>query len=149
MIAILIALAAGACTGENAPAAQPSASVAPAPAPQTPDGAPTAAGPCDDAETQAEMTQCWANEQRTAERRADETMTKAVDWLRLRDQPDAVTSFQDAHAAWRAYRDAHCRAVAAVYAGGSMAPMQEAHCRAELAVERARALETILAEASL
>jgi uncharacterized protein YecT (DUF1311 family) len=148
IVAILITVAAGSCNRENGPAAEPSASIAPAPAPQTPDSTPIAAAPCDSVETQSEMTRCWADEQRAAERRVDETMTKAVDWLRLRDQPDAVARFQDAHAAWGAYRDAHCGAIAAVYAGGSMAPMQEAHCRAELAAQRTRVLDTILADAN-
>ena len=94
------------------------------------------------------MTRCWADEQRMAERRADEALAKATEWLRGRDQAGAAKMFADAQDAWTQYRETHCQAVAAVYAGGSMAPMQEAHCRADLAAQRTRALETILADAN-
>ncbi len=94
------------------------------------------------------MTRCWADEQRTAERRSDEALASAVEWLRGRDQADAAARFEKAHAAWATYRDTHCQAIAKVYAGGSMAPMQEAQCRAGLAAQRTRALETILADAN-
>ena len=146
---VLIASAAISCTGGTPPESQSVESGAAVPAPAaTGAAAPAVAGPCDSAETQADMTRCWADEQRTAERRSDEALTRAVEWLRGRDQGDAAARFEKGHAAWAAYREAHGQAVAAVYAGGSMAPMQEAQCRADLAAQRTRALETILADAN-
>ena len=155
VVVLLIACVAASCTRQTPPAAQSPDVTASSAGPQSANTAPTPGGspsldggPCDAAETQAEMTRCWADEQRAAERRADEAFREATAWLRGRDQTDAAKMFADAHASWARYRDVHCQAVAAVYAGGSMAPMQEAHCRADLAAQRTRALETILADAN-
>ena len=146
---VLIAIAAISCTSGTPPESQTVESGAAGPAPAASGApAPARAGPRDSAETQADMTRCWADEQRTAERQSEEALTRTVDWLRGRDQGDAAARFEKAHAAWAIYRDAHCQAVAAVYAGGSMAPMQEAQCRAVLAAQRTRALETILEDAN-
>ena len=146
-IAMLLAAFAivSACSRAEPPPPQPAPQPSTTPTPQT---ASPALDPCDKAETQAELNSCWSNEQREAERRADESFATVSDWLRRREQAGVLKMFEEAQAKWADYRDAHCSAVAGVYEGGSMAPMQEAHCRADLAESRRRALETAMSDAA-
>ena len=115
---------------------------APAPAPRVTD-----VDPCRTATTQAELTRCWSDESRTADTEARAAFERVTAWLRDRGSEAALRAVEDGQAAWLAYRDAHCGAVAEVYEGGSLGPMQEARCRAGLARSRHRELDTLMSDA--
>ena len=104
-------------------------------------------GPCRTATTQAELTRCWSDESRDAEAKALATFVRVAAWLRDRDSTAALRAIEDGQATWAAYRDAHCGAVAEVYEGGSLGPMQEARCRAGLARLRQRELDALMSDA--
>ena len=48
----------------------------------------------------------------------------------------------NAQRAWIKYKDAHCKAIANLYEGGSMQPMVYSGCLAELTKERTKNLQT-------
>jgi uncharacterized protein YecT (DUF1311 family) len=117
------------------------------PAPATAPGD-AATDPCRTATTQAELTRCWSDESRLAEEETRAAQARVVDWLRNRGSEASVRAIEDGQTTWAAYRDAHCAAVATVYDGGSLGPMQEARCRADLARLRQGELDTLMSDAS-
>src|SRR5262245_54383342 len=87
---------------------------------------------CDRA-TQGEMTACWGREASRNQKAATAVYERARVQLRASGAPEALRLLEESQAAWVHYRDLHCRGAAAVYEGGSLAPMIEAQCRAQLA----------------
>ena len=71
-----------------------------------------------------------------------------VAWLRTRGCVATLRAIEEGQPTWAAYRDAHCAAVAAVYDGASVGPMQEARCRAGLARLRQGELDTLMRDAN-
>ena len=104
--------------------------------------------PCGAATTQTELTRCWSVQSRQAEAEARTALTRVVAWLRDRGSAAALRAVEDGESRWIAYRDTQCAAVAAVYDGGSLGPMQEARCRAGLAEARRRELDALMADAN-
>ena len=55
---------------------------------------------------------------------------------------------EQAQAKWVEYRDTHCAAVAAIYQGGSMQPMQRDACLVRLTEQRIAELKALLPESN-
>ncbi|GGD77966.1 lysozyme inhibitor LprI family protein [Croceicoccus mobilis] len=92
-----------------------------------------AASPCDNAMTQADMNQCSMEEYEAA----DGALNAA--WADARAQAKASGTYDSlltAQRAWIAFRDAHCKAVAAPYAGGSILPLIHNRCMTRLTQTR-------------
>ena len=97
-------------------------------------------GYCATARTQMELNRCWAREADNAGRRLGATLSATLDKVAVRDK------IEQAQTKWIEYRDAHCAAVAALYEGGSMQPMQRASCVVRLTDQRIADLSAFLPE---
>ena len=98
------------------------------------------AGSCADAVTQTDLNLCSAKEYEAA----DAELNAA--WRDLRDaakQRGMFGSLLTAQRAWIPFRDAHCKAVAAQYAGGSIAPLIANRCMTELTETRTAQLRAL------
>lgn len=165
-VAVTLALAVAGCrpsastASSSAPATQPPPAPVENAAPATPPpaasnstasdaaGNTTAADPCSEAETQADLTACWTRAAAEARSRATTTYARASDWLAQRGQAGAQQRLKQAQSSWERYRTTYCAAVAAVYEGGSVAGTQQAHCEATLDTQHADQLTTLMNDAS-
>ncbi len=101
-----------------------------------------AAEDCANAEDQATMSVCAADDFKSA----DETLNSQYRDIvaRLADNADAKGLLVAAQRAWVAFRDAECAFQTSASAGGSIYPMLHAQCMATLTTERSAAFETYL-----
>ena len=83
---------------------------------------------CDAAKTATAMIQCLTAEQK----REDTLLARVEQKIRHKLGPGGGKQFDEAAAAWRAYRKAECRAMAGSYAGGTIAPIESLMCMIEL-----------------
>ena len=102
--------------------------------------------PCAEAQTQLAMSICWSNLAKNRERRVETRFSQLAAKLDRKNYPERAAAFEESQAKWRAYRDAHCRAVERLYGEGSTAPMQGASCRVRLAERREAELKSILSD---
>jgi uncharacterized protein YecT (DUF1311 family) len=93
---------------------------------------------CANAVTSREMEQCMAAELQKAEKLLDGYLVEST--RQVTKSTDARRALEAAQAAWQAYRDAHCRAVYAAYAPGSMAGLQVVRCKLQLTQRRTHEL---------
>ena len=98
--------------------------------------------PCEDAQTQADMNNCWGNEYKKADAQLNRTYQELAAIL----EADDKTELKDAENAWIKYRDAHCQFVSDQYRGGSMRPMIEAICLADVTGNRTKELRDQIKE---
>src|SRR4051812_34920902 len=104
--------------------------------------------PCAEATSQRQMTTCWSNLAKEAERNAESRFDQLRTKLAHGALAEIAPALENSQTKWREYRDAYCEAVERAYSGGSMAPMQKASCRVRVAEARdteLRALQTDLA----
>jgi uncharacterized protein YecT (DUF1311 family) len=104
--------------------------------------------PCAEAKTQRQLTTCWSNLAKEAERKAESRFTQLRTKVAGGALAEMAPALENSQTKWREYRDAYCDAVEQAYTGGSMAPMQKASCRVRVAEARdkeLRALQTDLA----
>ena len=94
--------------------------------------------PCSTATSQAQLNRCWANQADKAERRLSAALDSALAKTTVR------STAETAQEKWKEYRDAECTAVAALYEGGSMQPMQHSACLVHLTNERIAELKNIV-----
>lgn len=95
---------------------------------------------CATARSQLELNRCWAHEADIVRQRLAATLKATLDETPVRAQTE------QAQAKWVEYRDAHCAAVAAIYEGGSMQPMQRDACLVRLSEQRILELKAVLPE---
>lgn len=117
-------------------------------------GSAYAVGPkqnCSDPQTQAEMTDCAANEFDRADKalNAQWKLTRAVmqetDANLEDDQKGAEKALLNAQRAWIAYRDGQCEAEGFSVRGGTMEPMIVDDCKARLTDARTKELKALAA----
>ena len=94
--------------------------------------------PCSAASSQAQLNRCWANQADKAERRLNAALDAALAKTTVR------SSVETAQEKWKEYRDAEFAAVAALYEGGSMEPMQHSACLVHLTNERIAELKNVV-----
>jgi uncharacterized protein YecT (DUF1311 family) len=90
---------------------------------------------CDTAATTFELAQCAALAQNTAELRLEAAYKEALGKLDPM-QVEERRMFMEAQAAWRAYREAHCKAVYESYRGGTVRGVAFSGCMQERAESR-------------
>jgi uncharacterized protein YecT (DUF1311 family) len=98
----------------------------------------TKSGPCPNALSQFEMTQCANREYRSA----DATLNKVYAQLIAILDDEEKSQIKEVQITWIKYRDANCNFVADQYQGGTMRPMVFAFCLAELTEQRTALLRT-------
>ena|ERR1043166_977565 len=98
--------------------------------------------PCEDAQTQADMNNCWGNEYKKADVQLNKTYQELTAMLDEEDKSELKT----AEAAWIKYRDSHCQFVSDQYRGGSIRPMIEAICLADVTNNRTTELRNQIKE---
>jgi uncharacterized protein YecT (DUF1311 family) len=101
-----------------------------------------AAQDCNDAQTQAAMTECAGDAYDEADRKLNETYKQIAD--RLADAPEIKASLKKAQRAWITFRDAECEFTNAQAVGGSLYGALITQCLAELTEQRAEMLQTYL-----
>lgn len=94
---------------------------------------------CGAAVTQQDMNFCAAEEYRAADADLNAVWRRTVTWA---EGAGLEEDLRAAQRAWIAFRDAACGVEAAVYAGGSMAPLVKATCLTRLT--RARTADLVL-----
>lgn len=92
------------------------------------------AGACDKARTTAQIEACLQRELTQAERR----LAGAESEVRRVLTGRALAGFDSASRAWRAYREAECRAAYDAAEGGSVAASSLLGCKVELTQARSR-----------
>jgi uncharacterized protein YecT (DUF1311 family) len=95
---------------------------------------------CTKARSQMELNRCWVREADNANQRLAAALKSTLEKTAVRVQTE------QAQAKWLDYRDAQCAAVAAIYEGGSMQPMQRAACLVRLTDQRIAELKAVLPE---
>src|SRR5215471_17569529 len=98
--------------------------------------------PCEDAQSQAEMTICAGNEYKKADAQLNKTYQELVAMLDDEDKAELKT----AETAWIKYRDAHCQFASDQYRGGSIRPMIEAICLTDVTTNRTTELKNQIKE---
>jgi uncharacterized protein YecT (DUF1311 family) len=101
---------------------------------------------CQQAQNQRELTSCWSQAAKDAEKSLTDTYEKAVVQLRTRNANGALVLLKGAQVKWESYRDAQCATVSKLYEGGSAEGMQRDGCRARLANQRKGDLDSMLAD---
>lgn len=91
---------------------------------------------CSDALNQRDLDACTARAAAADDAREE----RAYQAMLTAAAPDLRPALRRAETAWRAYREAECRAEMGRYAGGSIAPTEYSVCRSALAEERMRRL---------
>jgi uncharacterized protein YecT (DUF1311 family) len=97
---------------------------------------------CAEAETQAEMNACAAQDFKEADAALNETYLEARDHMRALDvslgpdQAGAEQALLQAQRAWISFRDLSCAAEGYAYHGGSIEPMVVNFCLARLTAVR-------------
>lgn len=89
-------------------------------------------GPCANPQTQAEMTQCAANDYKAA----DAVLNQVYRQLVAKLDEEEKAQLKDAQNAWIKYRDTNCDFVADQFKGGTMRPMIYAGCLADVTKKR-------------
>lgn len=100
------------------------------------------AGSCDAAATQAEMTACYGDAFKAADKALNATYRKIEG--RLGDDPDTRKLLVAAERAWIAFRDAECAFSASGAEGGSIYPMTLSICLTDLTTARTDQLAAFL-----
>jgi uncharacterized protein YecT (DUF1311 family) len=104
-----------------------------------------AAGPCDAAQTQLQLTECWSARAKQAQTSLAAARARVTAGLRaLGIDPDPLAAIARA---WTAARDKTCAFEEALYTGGSIAPMIGAECVDGLTRARIARLNGLLAAA--
>ena len=98
--------------------------------------------PCEDAQTQTEMTMCWGKRYRAA----DAKLNAAYREFTAKLSPEETAQLKAAQVAWIKFRDANCEFVADQYKGGTMRPMIAAICLAEVTDARTSDLKAQMKE---
>lgn len=88
---------------------------------------------CNNAITQTDMNSCSAKDFEIAQLELEFVYKKAHAEFQKKDE---IELFEEAHAAWVAYRDAHCTFSANQYDGGTIKPLIHATCMENLTKER-------------
>ena len=91
---------------------------------------------CDTAATTFEIAQCAALAQNNAELRLDAAYQETLGKMEDAEQAPERQKFIEAQAAWRAYRDAYCKAVYESYQGGTLRGAAFSGCMKERADSR-------------
>ena len=106
---------------------------------------PASDDPCESAQTQTALTQCWAN----VAAKADAGVADRLARLN-RSTASAGTVQKDLlkkeQAAWTAYASAHCAIFRARAQGGSAESMTASICRYRLATQRSADLDALIEE---
>lgn len=89
-------------------------------------------------QTQLEMNQQAAKEHKKADAEMTALYKKAL--AKLATDATQKQLLIDAQRAWIKYKEAHCKAEAAVFEGGSMQPLIYSSCLTELTNERSKQL---------
>jgi uncharacterized protein YecT (DUF1311 family) len=93
---------------------------------------------CENAQTQADMNRCMANEADEAEIRLRDVERQAE--TRLGGDTKAVEALKRSSIAWMQFRDAECARLSDAYRGGSIQPLVHAGCLQSLTDLRAQVL---------
>lgn len=102
----------------------------------------SAASPCRDPQTQADMTQCAGEDYRKADRELNAVYAQVRTAL-----PEAERErLKLAQRAWIASRDADCELEPYGARGGSMEPMLMAACKADRTAQRTKWLKSLVEE---
>jgi uncharacterized protein YecT (DUF1311 family) len=108
---------------------------------------------CNNAQTQADMTNCAGQDFEKADKELNavykEAMASqvALDKQSAEISPDyvgAVKALKKAQRAWIDYRDGECEGVSYQAAGGTMQPMLELGCKADLTNKRIKELKELI-----
>lgn len=92
-------------------------------------------------QTQQEMNNTAFKEYK----KEDEEMAKMYKKvMSTRNTKESKNLLLEAQRAWIKYKEAHCKSVADIYEGGSMAPLVYYSCLTELTIERKARLKSIL-----
>ena len=97
---------------------------------------------CDNAQDQATMTHCAAQEAKTADAELNKDYKEIV--ARLADDTAGLQKLKAAQRAWVAFRDAECAFQESGVDGGSVAPMINQNCITSLTEDRIAQLQTYL-----
>ena len=108
-------------------------------------------GPCDAAQTQMEITNCWEDQAQKADARLNVLYQKLQKLIKAKMAEDdatlkgyrsrALEKMKAAELAWVHYRDAQCDAAEQQYEGGSIAPSIHAGCVTNLTDQRITELQ--------
>ena len=98
--------------------------------------------PCANAQSQAEMNDCWGREYKAA----DATLNQVYRQLVALTDDEERSQLKEAQRAWLKYRDANCDFVADQYKGGTMRPMIYAICLGDMTRNRTAELRTQIKE---
>ena len=108
---------------------------------------------CNNAQTQADMTNCAGLDFEKADKQLNAVYKKAMasqvalDKQSAEISPEyvgAVKALKKAQRAWIDYRDGHCEGVSYEAAGGTMQPMLELGCKATLTTNRIKELRELI-----
>ena len=112
---------------------------------------------CDQAQTQAEMTQCAGEQYHKADTRLNAIYRKLLDSMQkdlsqaqsapkdadlVKHSEEAIEKLKAAEKAWIQYRDLHCEAARHQFEGGSMSPMIRASCMEQTTLDRIEELKS-------
>lgn len=100
---------------------------------------------CKNAQTQAALRQCSAQDYE----REDSRLNKTYRALMGRLDGAGQTKLQEVQESWVKYQDLHCEYMAAQYEGGSMQPLVLSTCLTDLAKQRNKVLREMLKEGSM
>lgn len=116
-----------------------------------PSGALAQSGICDDPQTQSAMNACSAEFLAEADKELNRVWPIVKKTMRQIDtfndnefEPSAEDNLLKAQRAWIDYRDGHCTAVGAQYAGGSIQPLIINYCMTDLTEKRTKELLELL-----
>lgn len=116
-------------------------------APAAPPAGPAAqADPCDSATSQMAINACKAALAARSDSLELAQYDVATAWLKQRGATDRIPLLEASEQAWKAYREAQCKAEGGGYAGGSLAPTIIADCRTKLTRLRTEELRRAYAE---
>ena len=108
---------------------------------------------CNNAQTQADMTNCAGQDFENADKELNVVYKKAMasqvalDKQSAEISPDyvgAVKALKKAQRAWIDYRDGQCEGMSYQAAGGTMQPMLELGCKADLTNKRIKELKELI-----
>ena len=88
--------------------------------------------PCANAQSQADMNDCWGREYKAADATLNQVYRQLVS--KLSDEEKA--QLKEVESAWLKYRDSNCEFVADEYKGGTIRPMAHAICLADMTKNR-------------
>ncbi len=88
--------------------------------------------PCADAQSQADMNDCWGREYKAA----DATLNQVYRQLISKLDDEEKAQLKEVESAGLKYRDANCGFVADEYKGGTIRPMAYAICLADMTKNR-------------